>query len=339
MKLKKWQRALIIVACVVFVWGVIAVFPRTTAHADNIYVVGKDNLPILIAHGGGNEEYPDNTLEAFCNAYSIDNNVMMETDVSITKDDVILLSHDTTIDRKTNKSGEIIQWNYSDLIEQQVDFAYNGVDEDNDDLVYTNYNGDHVLPTDVTYPQAYYDALADGDIEERSTTVFLATTLEDLLIVFPNNSINVEIKQSGDTGLKALQVAMDLVREYDALDRVVFASFHKEIYEQIKEYYKTNPNMMFSPEKNGVAGILVTSWIWVDLFYFEPIAVLQVPMSEGVINVATRNFVATAHRHNIAVHFWTIDDEEDMRYLISIGADGIMTNRPTLLKAVLDSYI
>ena len=41
--------------------------------------------------------------------------------------------------------------------------------------------------------------------------------------------------------------------------------------------------------------------------------------------------------HNIAVHFWTIDDEEDMRHLIEIGADGIMTNLPHKLQEVYDS--
>ena len=45
-----------------------------------------------------------------------------------------------------------------------------------------------------------------------------------------------------------------------------------------------------------------------------------------------------AHKHNISVHYWTIDDEDDMRHLIEIGADGIMTNYPHRLKKVYDSY-
>jgi glycerophosphoryl diester phosphodiesterase len=65
------------------------------------------DLPILIAHGGGNKEFPDNTLEAFYNAYGVDERVMMETDVSITKDGVLILSHDITLDSKTNVTGAI----------------------------------------------------------------------------------------------------------------------------------------------------------------------------------------------------------------------------------------
>ena len=44
---------------------------------------------------------------------------MMETDVSITKDGVVILSHDVTIDRKTNRSGKIEDWNYADLITER----------------------------------------------------------------------------------------------------------------------------------------------------------------------------------------------------------------------------
>ena len=44
------------------------------------------------------------------------------------------------------------------------------------------------------------------------------------------------------------------------------------------------------------------------------------------------------HSHNLAVHYWTINDPEEMRYLIGIGADGIMTDYPHLLKEVYDSY-
>jgi len=55
-------------------------------------------------------------------------------------------------------------------------------------------------------------------------------------------------------------------------------------------------------------------------------------------NLATKGFVKRAHKHNIAVHYWTINDVEDMKHLIDIGADGIMTDYPHRLKDVYDSY-
>ena len=51
--------------------------------------------------------------------------------------------------------------------------------------------------------------------------------------------------------------------------------------------------------------------------------------------LATPELVETAHRHGIAVHVWTIDDPDEMRHLLDIGVDGIMTDRPAVLKQVL----
>jgi glycerophosphoryl diester phosphodiesterase len=73
-----------------------------------------------------------------------------------------------------------------------------------------------------------------------------------------------------------------------------------------------------------------------DVFYNDEVAALQIPMSQSGINLATRSLVRKAQRHNIAVHYWTIDDEADMRKLIKIGADGIMTNVPSKLAKVLN---
>jgi glycerophosphoryl diester phosphodiesterase len=104
--------------------AVMFLLPRPQSTAENPFMAGKNKRPMSIAHGGGNKEFPDNTLEAFYNAYSIDAGIMLETDVNITRDGVIILSHDGTLDRKTNVTGLISEWNYTDLVSQEVDFSY-----------------------------------------------------------------------------------------------------------------------------------------------------------------------------------------------------------------------
>ena len=135
---KKTKKGLIItgivIASIVALYLILALFPRFDNFKGENPMQKEGDLPILIAHGGGNREFPDNTLEAFYNAYSVDKRVMMETDVSITKDGVVLLSHDTTIDRKTNATGNIADWNYSDLIAQEIDFGYTNPTDKNDRL-------------------------------------------------------------------------------------------------------------------------------------------------------------------------------------------------------------
>lgn len=122
----------IIVAVLLITYIILAFLPRQQNYRYKNTMMAEGELPLLIAHGGGNKEFPDNTLEAFYNAYSVDKRVMMETDVSITKDNVVILSHDTTLDRKTNVTGNIADWNYSDLIAQKIYFGYTNPTDEND---------------------------------------------------------------------------------------------------------------------------------------------------------------------------------------------------------------
>jgi glycerophosphoryl diester phosphodiesterase len=86
----------------------------------------------------------------------------------------------------------------------------------------------------------------------------------------------------------------------------------------------------------GVVKYFVFHTLRLDLLYFDRVSVLQVPMGRYGLNLATKGFVNTARKHNIAVHYWTINDEADMRLLVRNGAHGIMTDRPTLLKQIID---
>ena len=335
---KVWKILAIVLGALLLVYAVIALFPRGKNFALENPMRKTGEMPILIAHGGGNKEFPDNTLEAFYNAYGVDENVMMETDVSITKDGVILLSHDTTIDRKTNATGEISEWNYTDLIAQKVDFNYHNPTDSSDRLngdrkQYLTGEGKTVKPTDL---EGYPEGIAGRDKE-----VFLATTLEDLLVHFPNNRINVEIKQSGDLGKRAFAATVELLEEYDAFDRVVLASFHDEIYAEFGTWQKAKKvpeNFMYSPGTGGATKFFILQLLNFDIFFGDKMCVFQLPTEELGFNLATKKLVDTAHRHNLAVHYWTINDEEEMRHLIKIGADGIMTDYPHRLKAVYDSY-
>lgn len=324
-----------ILAGIALVWGVLAMLPRGKNFTGDNPMRKEGELPILIAHGGGNKEFPDNTLEAFYNAYSVDPNVMMETDVSITKDGVVILSHDTTLDRKTNVTGNIADWNYSDLMAQKVDFGYTNPTKD--DVLsgprkhFQDENGVEKYPTDVTYPEG---------VSPRDETVFLATTLEELLIAFPENRINVEIKQSGELGLKALSEVLRLLEKHDAFDRVVLASFHEELYAEFVRLQKTGEvpeNFMYSPAYGAAIEFFVLQMLGLDIFFDDKLCVFQLPTEQYGFNLATAGLVNAARAHNLAVHYWTVNDMDEMKQLISIGADGIMTDYPHRLQQVYDS--
>lgn len=335
--MKKALRVIALVLAGLFmVYAILVTQPRKSNYSLDNPMRKQGELPLLIAHGGGNGEFPDNTLEAFYNAYSVDENVMMETDVSITRDGVLILSHDTTLDRKTNVTGEIADWDYSELIAQKVDFGYTNPTEDGvlsgERQHFTDENGVEKYPTDVDYPEG---------VEPRDPEVFLATTLEDLLVCFPNNRINVEIKQSGELGFRALAEAVRLVEQYDAFDRVVFASFHEEIYDEYQRLQAAGEvpeEFMYSPAYDAATEFFVLQLLKLDVFFGDELCVFQFPMEEKGFNLATESFTSAAHKHNLAVHYWTINDPEEMKLLIEIGADGIMTDYPHRLKEVYNSF-
>lgn len=323
---------LAVILTIVIVFAVFNFLPKPqNFDGENSLRKGESDLPILVAHRGGDGEFPGNTLEAFYNAYGVDERVIMETDVNITADGILILCHETHLNKRTNAKGNIADWNYSDLIAQKVNFGYhNTTDELN---AFKNENGVEVKPTDLEYhPEG---------IEGRDKEIYLATTLEDLLVHFPNNVISVEIKQSGDVGLRAAKEAIRLIEKYNAWDRVIMASFHDEIYEEYCRLDRENEvpdNFMYSPAMGGAVKYYVLYLLGLDVFFNDGVSVLQIPMDKYGFNLASERLINNARKHNIATHYWTINSEDEMRLLIENGADAIMTDYPHKLREVYDSY-
>ena len=330
-----------ILAIILFLLLLTQIIPKPKVMDDNPFKAS--DAPILVAHGGGNQEFPDNTLEAFYNAYSVDPDFMIETDVNLTKDGVVILSHDTTLDRRSNMvNAPIHEVNYTDIVDQEIDFGYfntnvamNGINETSEFERYTNYNGDTVTPLDVTYPEG---------ITARHPEKFLVTTLEDLILAFPDNLMSVEIKQSGEQGELLLDAVIELMDTYNeshnTFERIVLMSFHEEIVESFKALQSSEyENLKYAPAEDGIRSFYILTRAYMTLFYRDQPALFGIPTESGGIDLTTRLFINTAQRHNIALHYWTINDAETMAELIELGVDGIMTDRPTLLKSIIENGI
>ena len=72
-------------------------------------------------------------------------------------------------------------------------------------------------------------------------------------------------------------------------------------------------------------------------FFRNDIPCLQIPMYHLGIRIVTRDFVKYVHELGKKIHVWTINDEAKMIDLIDIEVDGIMTDRPKILKKILKS--
>ena len=95
--------------------------------------------------------------------------------------------------------------------------------------------------------------------------------------------------------------------------------------------------MRGAPE-GAATEFVVTQLLGVNLFSQSNFACLQIPNEKGPLKLDLKTLINRAHQKNIAVQYWTINEEPQMRELIELGCDCIMTDDPELLLRVLEDY-
>jgi len=151
---------------------------------------------------------------------------------------------------------------------------------------------------------------------------------EDLLGAFPDARINVDPKHDA-----AVEPLADALRRCAAVDRVCVGAFSDERLERIRALV---PGVCTSLGPVGTLQLGLAAAGQDDVGEL-PAPCAQVPPTYGDTPIVTAAFVEEAHRRGMQVHVWTIDEEAAMRELLDLGVDGLMTDRPALLRSVLES--
>lgn len=152
--------------------------------------------------------------------------------------------------------------------------------------------------------------------------------LDDLLTAFPDVVFNVDVKESA-----AIGPFLEVLRRTRSADRVVVASFSHRRLQAVRQALGPRQASSLSPRE--VAGIRLAADGRTTRLLPRWAACVQVPERFGGRLLVDESFVAVAHDLGLQVHVWTIDEPEVMQRLLSIGVDGIMTDRPTTLR---DAY-
>jgi len=150
---------------------------------------------------------------------------------------------------------------------------------------------------------------------------------EELLTTLPDIRLNVDTKAD-----ETVAPLIKMLDKHKAWDRVGIGSFSQKRLNFIRA--EKGDTVCLSMAAPKIAQVRFRSW-GVPFLPVPDAQCAQVPINVGAIPVVRENFVKTAHRHDMQVHVWTIDDEADMNWLLDIGVDGIMTDKPALLKQVL----
>ena len=149
----------------------------------------------------------------------------------------------------------------------------------------------------------------------------------------------VEIKDSGELGYRACKILNDTLNQYvNYRGRIVVGTFHDEIEVELKVKY---PDLLRGAPTGTAAKFILTQFLGVNIFDNSNFACLQIPTSYDLgitLNLDKATIINRAHKRNIAVQYWTINDADEMRELIELGCDCIMTDDPVLLKQVLEEY-
>lgn len=253
--------------------------------------------PIAFAHRGGAKDWPENTLLAFRGAVELGFRYI-ETDLHMTRDGAIVCFHDRTLMRCTDGAGCV-----ADLTLRELRALDAGHQFSPDGGRTFPYRGQGLV----------------------------VPTLEEALALHPELRLNVEIKQREP----AMEAALwDEIERLELFDRLLVAAEHDPLVHRFRSL--RGRRMPTSP---GVRGVL-RFWLGVrtGLHRFEdyPFDALQVPPTFQGLTVVDRAFVDAAHAHGLHVHVWTIDEPDEIRRLLDLGVDGIMTDRPTVLRAVFE---
>ncbi len=257
-----------------------------------------DDLPffapaefLVMAHRGGRSLGPENTVHTFRLAAELGVDVL-EMDLRVTADNRLVVFHDATLERTTDGEGRVDRHRLTEL--QRLDAAF------------------HWSP----------DGGATFPLRGKGIRI---PTLTEVFDNFPEMSMNLEIKDLRPSVPDAL---CGLIRSHGMAPRVVVACFDTGILEDFRA---------LCPQVATSAGAWEARWFYLlqrlhlQAIHSPAAHALQVPETLGGLEVVNRRFVAAAHRRNLRVHVWTVNDASAMQRLLRLGVDGIITDDPGLL--------
>ena len=150
--------------------------------------------------------------------------------------------------------------------------------------------------------------------------------LSEALDSFPNLRFNIDIKTED-----ALENTVKIIKEMKCFSRSCLASFSSSRLNRIRKL--AGPEVCTSSGQMDIFKLICKS-LGISL-RINTADCAQIPIKQWGVPILTKRFLRIAKKENKLVHVWTIDNKEEMFKLIDFGVDGIMTDKPSILKQAM----
>jgi glycerophosphoryl diester phosphodiesterase len=161
----------------------------------------------------------------------------------------------------------------------------------------------------------------------RGTGVTIPSLVQ-VLTTFPQVRLALDLKEDG-----LVPALIELGESIPLGNRVMVGSFSDR---RLAEFHRASGGTV--PISTGQT--TATNWVLASRLgrgVRGPASALQLPVQMRGVPVVTRRLVELAHERDVHVQVWTVNDPIEMQALLDLGVDGLVTDRPDLLKAVLEA--
>jgi glycerophosphoryl diester phosphodiesterase len=252
--------------------------------------------PLVFGHRGACGELPENTLPSFARALEQGADVL-ELDVHATADGEVVVLHDADVARTTDGAGDVATLRWAEVSALDAGFRF---------------------------------ADADGGAPFRGVGIRVPR-LAEVLAAFPGVRLNVELKRA-DAGLVAR--VLNLLRDAGREELTLLAAESDETMKLLRSAVRERGARVALGASVGDVLGFVRAALAGDAPPEGPMA-LQIPPEFLGRPLVTPELTAFVHAHGVQVHVWTINDEDEMRRLLALGVDGVMSDFPARLRRVV----